>query len=915
MPIPDSSLNAQDDDFNILVERFLKLYNSGDLVSAENCLLLILNSKNTLSEEDLIAIYNNLGITCAFSGKYDEALDYYSRAENLIINYNEFADQLAKIYNNKAIIYGYLRSYSLAIEYLEKSIRIYLNQKSNEEDLMASLSSAYLNIGIAYLESGDFKSALDYLNKSSEIKLKFNLTGLSLVNLNLAKTYVKTGNPLKAEDFYLKSISLIKNKFGEDYYRLAEVYCDYGLFLRSVEKNDESLVSLTKALSIFRKYYGDKHTLVSKSYRLIGDHYKNLSDYNSSLAYYQKALIAVVNDFNDTNIFSNPSINSALFDIRLLENLKSKSQALELLAYQQNDPEMKLKTLNNSFETIDLALQLIDRLRNNYPSEESQIYLAENEKETYVFATHLAFSLYSLSHDEFTGEKMYGVAKKAKAAILRNDISGNELLWSANIPDSLRTQQNIITGNIAAYNYLILSEMREADSDSNKIAMLKDALFEMNRKSEKITSDLNNAFPQYSELLQKTEPISLNRIQEQLASDESVIDYLLSNQYIDGKRKLYIFIITKDRLEFKEKNLDSLFIKNAQIIRKGDNPDTESRDHKKNFNIYTGALYYMYENLIKPVEEFFSGNKLIIIPDEEISWLPFEAFLKSKPGLYQTDYEGLPYLIYDYTFSYGYSSSLIFSNDLTLNKGGEVYSFLPEYGENSFSGKEFESLRGAGEEIESIYKWFDGKKFTGNQATEKNFREAIKNPVIFHLAMHALTDSTNSRYSFFQFSAGTDPLEDGRLYNYEISLSRLKSPMVVLSACNSGSGTLYQGEGMMSLSRGFILAGASSVIKTAWEVNDEVSADIITRFYYHLSKGKPKDEAMRLAKLEYLKGSSPSLTNPYFWAAYEIMGDNAPVTKNNRNIIMLISGIILLALTGLLIFYLRRRRIFSDRLL
>ena len=117
----------------------------------------------------------------------------------------------------------------------------------------------------------------------------------------------------------------------------------------------------------------------------------------------------------------------------------------------------------------------------------------------------------------------------------------------------------------------------------------------------------------------------------------------------------------------------------------------------------------------------------------------------------------------------------------------------------------------------------------------------------------------------------------------------------------------------MSLARGFILAGASSVIKTAWEVNDEASADIITRFYYHLSKGKQKDEAMRLAKLEYLKESSPAFTNPYFWAAYEVLGDNAPVARNNLRSVLIIISLILILATGILLFYFKRRRIFSDR--
>ena len=70
----------------------------------------------------------------------------------------------------------------------------------------------------------------------------------------------------------------------------------------------------------------------------------------------------------------------------------------------------------------------------------------------------------------------------------------------------------------------------------------------------------------------------------------------------------------------------------------------------------------MYTNLIFPVEDLITSKKLIIIPDEEIGWLPFDSFLKNRPEGNQTDYEGLHYLIQDYTFSYNYSSSLISEN-------------------------------------------------------------------------------------------------------------------------------------------------------------------------------------------------------------------------------------------------------------
>jgi CHAT domain-containing protein len=137
--------------------------------------------------------------------------------------------------------------------------------------------------------------------------------------------------------------------------------------------------------------------------------------------------------------------------------------------------------------------------------------------------------------------------------------------------------------------------------------------------------------------------------------------------------------------------------------------------------------------------------------------------------------------------------------------------------------------------------------------------------------------------------------------------------MVVLSACNSGTGTLYHGEGLMSLARGFILAGASSVIKTAWEVNDETSATIIKRFYFHLSKGLSKDEAMRRAKLEYIRANPAIYSNPYYWAAYEVLGDNSRIMQKNFNPVLIIILLILIIATGLLLNYLKRRSNFFDR--
>jgi len=435
----------------------------------------------------------------------------------------------------------------------------------------------------------------------------------------------------------------------------------------------------------------------------------------------------------------------------------------------------------------------------------------------------------------------------------------------------------------------------------------------MNRGKEKVADEINLLFPGYRDLIRKTEPLSLSMIRKKLKKDEIIVDYLLSNQYTGGERKLYIFIITRDDLEFHESGLDSLFQENALILGSTADPETGSASANSSYLGYTTALNYMYTKLIEPVEELLADKKLIIIPDEEIGWLSFDSFIRNMPTDDQPDWENLDHLIRHYTFSYASSSSLVYGKSFRLKRGAELISFSPDYSKDTLAGETQEQLTGAANEIRSIYKRFGGSSFAGEHATKRAFLGSIANPGILHLAMHSRSDTTNSRYSYLLFDNEGDTASDNKLYNYEISISRVNSPMVVLSACNSGTGTLYYGEGLMSLARGFILAGASSVVKTAWAVNDEASSEIISVFYYHLADGKAKNEALRLAKLEYLKKAGPAYANPVYWAAYEIMGDNAPVTGKRFPVYLVLITLIVIIVPAVMLIYLKRRRIFADR--
>ena len=125
----------------------------------------------------------------------------------------------------------------------------------------------------------------------------------------------------------------------------------------------------------------------------------------------------------------------------------------------------------------------------------------------------------------------------------------------------------------------------------------------------------------------------------------------------------------------------------------------------------------------------------------------------------------------------------------------------------------------------------------------------------------------------------------------------LNSELAVLSACNTGSGELVKGEGVMNMARGFINAGCSSTLMSMWSVDDCATSDIMLRFYEGLKKGLNKDEALRAAKLSYLESVSKTKMHPYYWAAFVPFGDMAAMEiggKSNLLYYLLPIGLIVL---------------------
>jgi CHAT domain-containing protein len=111
---------------------------------------------------------------------------------------------------------------------------------------------------------------------------------------------------------------------------------------------------------------------------------------------------------------------------------------------------------------------------------------------------------------------------------------------------------------------------------------------------------------------------------------------------------------------------------------------------------------------------------------------------------------------------------------------------------------------------------------------------------------------------------------------FELSAKQNAPSLVVLSACRTADGILADGEGIISLSRGFNAIGTSATIAGLWNVNDHAVAYITQHFYQSLLKGHTSAEALRDAKLAWIKDpqTSGALLLPYYWDSLVYMGKN-----------------------------------------
>ena len=825
-----------------------------------------------LTDKDyqLGVFYANFGVLHKNIGNYEEALISYQRAEKIFINiFGQNDLQLYSIYSNIGNIYRILGDLSHALQYYKNSLALADKDPASK---YAKQYSIYINMAGVYISYGLYEDAIAYLEKCFQIKEEFwENIDIELPYGNMAICYTKLGEIEKAEKFYQKQIEQVEESEVENI-ELANANLSYGIFCLSVKKDGEALQRLTNANKIYKKLYGNKHPYVAKSTISLADYYFN-KDLNKCLSLLQNAFTQVIPDFDDKRIESNPGINHSSSSLILLSIFQKKAEALFALADGNNSKKLLL-----SLSTLDLATQLSQIIQVDYSSEESKLFISSNQKKYSVLSAQIAIQLHHITKDQQYLIKAFNIAEKSKAAILLSSLQDFDAKSISNIPAEISDQEKDINKQLSTYRELIYKEDQAEFPDKSMIDRWQKKVFDLTQQQEKIIITYKEKYPSYFNLKYETSVIALEHVQSQLNTDEALIEYVI------GDTVIIALLITKNGIQGQIIYVGDEFVNHVNIIRNNLISGEFGNNAYENYVAYVQSSSIIYETIL---DNFLKNNnfkKLTIIPDHVLFYIPFEVLLSSKPKKLNLDYRKLDYLIKRFNIRYSYSATLSYT-DFKKNRktSRKLLAMAPEYGnyehlnaDRSESIKDYKkylvNLPGVVDEIRQIVKSMRGKAYSGTEATEGVFKDIASDYGVLHLAMHTIVNNDNPMFSKLVFYLNNDSLEDGMLNTYELYDMNLNAKLAVLSACNTGSGALQAGEGVMSLARGFISAGCPSIIMTLWALEDKSGLEIMTSFYKLFARSKSSDYALWQAKLTYLQNADKLKAHPYFWSAYVMIG-------------------------------------------
>ncbi len=835
--------------------------------------------------------YTQIGESRQALAQYDQALKLWRNLNNR----SELADALLSL----GLTYDNLGEWQKSLEAATQARALY-QQINNPEGEAVALN----NLGLVYVRLGEFGRALDLYNQAIGLWRKLGdrrEEANTLSNLGFAEA--QQNNLAKALSAYQQSLPLWRqagDRRGEARAMqwLGELQAQMGDAKKALEHFQQALPLFQTAGDRLR----EAETLTSLG-KVI------LSQGDAAKAKEQFTLAASI--------------------LTELGNRAGEAQALFGLA----QAERKLGRLAESRRLIESALANVEAVRSEVGSQQFRASFLATVQRLYEFNLDLLMQLHRAQPTAGFEALALEASERARARSLLEQLTESRADIRRGVDANLLARERELTQllNTKAQR---LSQLSQRASDK-QWRELQQELRQLEDEYQQVQTKIRQTSPHYAALTQP-QPLRLAEIQSLLDADTLLLEYALGEERsylwaVSATGVTSYELPKRSAIETPAKSVGKLL--NARAVRlRGETTAARSERIAQADTQLQIAARQLSEWLLAPAAAELGDKRLLIVPDGALQYVPFSMLPINPQSAIRNPQWEEPLIVKHELVTLPSASTLavmrrelagrqpapkqlaIFADPVfdenddrlkakTALKGGQktdatsspaaeliasARSIVHEDLESQAADRRMviPRLPFTRQEAERILATMPtGVNSSANlKATGFNASRVLATSAelgqyrYLHFATHGVLDTERANLSALLLSLvdETGKPQDGFLRAYDIYNLSLSADLVVLSACQTGLGKEYKGEGLVGLTRGFMYAGAARVVVSLWSVNDRATSELMAKFYQKMlpknaEAGERPAAALRSAQIEMWK--QKQWTAPYFWAAFVLQGE------------------------------------------
>jgi CHAT domain-containing protein/Tfp pilus assembly protein PilF len=754
--------------------------------------------------------------------------------------------------------------------------------------IAAGLAEAFNESGLPEIGLGHFQRALEYYRRTKNPHL------VMIANRGLGITYCYLKDYPQALTHFQQALEGV----GPNTPDAAQNYEHMGLVYGETGQPELALKYLQSALVIYRKAVNPRET--AQVLALLAKTYQQQGQVERARGHYQEALETFT---------------------RLSDRLNESA-----VFYGMGRLELKAGNIDVAEKHLQRSIAITEDMRRVSGGSDLAAAFSATVYERYQSYIECLMRK-DLAHP---GQGFAGLALEtselARARALAQMLSSTATSFAPGVDPQLVAQEKSLRQDLRVKENNKV-RLLGGKYTGEQLALLEGELTKLEQQYKQVTQTIQARYPAFEKL---THPGGwrLQQIQTQVITDDQTV--LL--EYSLGADRSYVWAITRGGLASYELPSQQVITKAAQkvyaLLANAPSSDTEGK-----LNL---AAHELSDLILSPAASQLNRPRIIVVADGALNYIPFQLLPAPNSAAEQ--------LVASHEIINAPSASVLGQLRQETSQRRRATNVLAAFGDPVFpsnfaqqgnrvnTAQVAREIQPTGDSLDtaSFEQLFFAKLELANlrgvagdrtllatrfDATPEKLRNTdLTRYAILHLATHGILDPKRPERSGLVLSTINS---QGQPQNGFVGLQDIYSlhapvDLVVLSACRTGLGKDVRGEGLIGLTRGFMYAGASSVVASLWKVDDEATAELMKRFYTNmLRRGMRPPEALRAAQNSIRQ--EPQWRAPYYWAAFTLQGDylktiELPV-NHARTYQRLFAGIVCLLFLAAGVWWLRRERV------